>query len=91
MLALGFITCGKKRSLALVFIIIILFLFLKFLSFLAGLFHVVEEINNFFGGILDDVDQIGFLESAINDNFGYFRPEFFIFLACLGKISDIIP
>ena len=90
MLALGFISCGEKGGLALVFIIIWL-LFLKFLVFLAGLFHVVEEVYNFLGGVLDDVDQIGFFEPAIDDNFGYFRPELLIFLAGLGKISDIVP
>jgi hypothetical protein len=53
--------------------------------------HLVEEIDYFFGGLLDDADQIGFLVFAVDDNLGDLGSELFVLLARLGEVGDVVP
>lgn len=39
-----------------------------------GLLHVVEQIDNFLGGILHDPNQISLFEAAVDDHSGYLSP-----------------
>lgn len=53
--------------------------------------NAVEQIDNFLRCLLDESDQVGLLESAIHDDSGYFRAEFFVLFTGLGKVSDAAP
>jgi hypothetical protein len=56
-----------------------------------GLAHLVEEIDDFLGGLLDDADEIDLLVLAVDDDLGDPGPEFLVLLAGLGEVGDVAP
>jgi hypothetical protein len=67
------------------------FLFGVSLMLCFGFFHIVKEIDDLFGSVLDDAHKVDFFVFAIADHLGDAGTKFSVFFRSLGKVGNIMP